>query len=77
MREQNAKPATLLFTNYCGEKLTRNGINYILKKAVARATHDCPALATKHISHHVIRYAIASHLLQPDRNQRHRIVVGP
>jgi site-specific recombinase XerD len=53
-----------LFTNYRGEKLTRNGVAYILKKAVANATYDCPALATKHISPHVIRHATASHLLQ-------------
>jgi integrase/recombinase XerD len=47
-----------------GEKLTRNGVDYILKKAVAGAMHDCPGLATKHISPHVIRHATASHLLQ-------------
>jgi integrase/recombinase XerD len=64
MREREAAPTTLLFTNYRGEELTRNGVDCILKKAIAGAVHTCPSLSQKHISPHVIRHATATHLLQ-------------
>jgi integrase/recombinase XerD len=64
MRERDAAPTTLLFTNYRGEELTRNGVDCILQKAIAGAVHTCPSLSQKHISPHVIRHATATHLLQ-------------
>jgi integrase/recombinase XerD len=64
MRERDAAPTTLLFTNYRGEELTRNGVDCILQKAIADAVHTCPSLSKKHISPHVIRHATAAHLLQ-------------
>ena len=64
IRERDAMPTSLLFTNYRGEKLTRNGVDCILKKAIAGAMHTCPSLSKKHISPHVIRHATATHLLQ-------------
>lgn len=64
MRERGAVPTSLLFTNYRGEKLTRNGVDCILKKAIARAVTSYPSLSKKHISPHVVRHATATHLLQ-------------
>ncbi|KLU26561.1 integrase [Caballeronia mineralivorans PML1(12)] len=64
MREQNAVPTSLLFTNYRGEQLTRNGVDCILKKAIAGGVNSCPSLSKKHISPHVVRHATATHLLQ-------------
>ncbi len=49
-REQDKEPGALLFTNYRGEKLTRNDVDAILQKAVSRATDACPALSGKHVS---------------------------
>ncbi|GCB06828.1 tyrosine-type recombinase/integrase [Ralstonia sp. SET104] len=63
-REQGKEPGALLFTNYRGERLTRNGVDAILQKAVSRAADACPALRGKHISPHVVRHTTAMHLLQ-------------
>ncbi|WP_186308632.1 tyrosine-type recombinase/integrase [Paraburkholderia sp. BCC1885] len=58
IRERDWRTAALLFTNYRGERLTRNGIDYVWKKAVTCAMHDCPGLATKRVTPHVIRHAM-------------------
>lgn len=63
-REQHNEPDTLLFTNYRGERLTRNGVDFILQKAVCRAEQACSSLSLKHVSPHVIRHSTAMHLLQ-------------
>ncbi|WP_322041260.1 tyrosine-type recombinase/integrase [Burkholderia diffusa] len=63
-REQDKEPGALLFTNYRGERLTRNGVDSILQKAVSRAAGTCPALSGKHVSPHVVRHTTAMHLLQ-------------
>jgi integrase/recombinase XerD len=63
-REQRTEPSALLFTNYCGERLTRNGVDAILQKAVSCATGACSTLSMKHVSPHVIRHTTAMHLLQ-------------
>ncbi|HXZ08851.1 MAG TPA: tyrosine-type recombinase/integrase [Paraburkholderia sp.] len=44
--------------------MTRNGVDCILKKAIAGAVHTCPSLSKRHIAPHVIRHATATHLLQ-------------
>ncbi|VVE11009.1 Tyrosine recombinase XerD [Pandoraea horticolens] len=54
----------LLFTYYRGERLTRNGVDSILQKAVSRAAGTCPALSGKYISPHVVRHTTAMYLLQ-------------
>ncbi|WP_240659241.1 tyrosine-type recombinase/integrase [Paraburkholderia kururiensis] len=63
-REQDKEPGALLFTNYRGERLTRNAVDSILQKAVSRAAGTCPALSGKHVSPHVVRHTTAMHLLQ-------------
>jgi site-specific recombinase XerD len=64
VRERNDQPSASLFVNYSGDKLTRNGIDTILQKAVTRAATSCPSLNSKHVTPHVIRHTTAMHLLQ-------------
>jgi site-specific recombinase XerD len=64
MREQQKEPNAPLFENYRGDRLTRNGVDVILQKAVSLATSACPALSAKHVTPHVLRHTTAMHLLQ-------------
>ena len=45
-----------------GQRLSRNGVDYILKQAVTRAS--CPSLKSKRIHPHVVRHTTGAHLLQ-------------
>lgn len=53
-----------LFTNREQKPLTRFGARYILDKYVRKAVADCPALAAKRVTPHVLRHTTAMHLLQ-------------
>lgn len=57
-----------LFFNYWGEKLTRSGVNYILKTYADMARKLIPALIPEQISCHVLRHSKAMHLLQAGVN---------
>lgn len=52
------------FPNARGGPLTRDGVAYILERAVATARARCPSIRDKHISPHVLRHTTAMHLLQ-------------
>lgn len=54
---------TPVFSNRRGEKLTRHGISYILKKYVDLATVQSKSLAKKTVSPHTLRHSKAMHLL--------------
>jgi site-specific recombinase XerD len=54
----------IAFPNVRGKALSREGVDYLLKQAVQRATPACPSLATKNITPHVVRHTTAMHLLQ-------------
>jgi len=58
-----ASASTLVFTNQKGEKLTRHGISFILKKYVQEASLNCESLAKKTVSPHTLRHSKAMHLL--------------
>ena len=53
-----------VFTNRRGERLTRSGVAYILKKYQKKAAGCCPPLEHKDISPHTLRHTTAMHLLQ-------------
>jgi integrase/recombinase XerD len=61
-REQSAATTPMAFPSARGQRLSRNGVDYILKQAVARA--NCSSLIRKRVHPHAIRHTTGSHLLQ-------------
>ncbi len=57
-----------LFFNHAGEKLTRAGITYILKKYADMARVNCPSGIPESVSCHQLRHSRAMHLLQSGIN---------
>lgn len=55
---------TPVFPSARGAHLTRDGIDYILRQAVARASERQSTLGSKRVTPHVIRHTTAMHLLQ-------------
>jgi site-specific recombinase XerD len=53
-----------LFRNRRGEKLTRQGARYLLKKYLSKAAEALPSLTRRRISLHTLRHTKAMHLLQ-------------
>jgi site-specific recombinase XerD len=63
-------PAPEVFVSARGQPLTRAGFEYILAKHVRSATKDCPSLADKRISPHVLRHTCALTVLQATKDLR-------
>lgn len=61
---QSPAPDEHLFRNARGERLTRDGVAYILNKYAAQASKHQPALARRRITPHVLRHSCAVALLQ-------------
>lgn len=59
-----------LFLNARGERMTRSGFEYILRKHVRTATTICPSLSTKRVSPHVLRHTCALTVLQATKDPR-------
>ncbi len=55
--EAGSGPAA--FPNSRGQRMTRDGVEYLLRQCVEKAAANCPSLAEKRISPHVIRNASA------------------
>jgi integrase/recombinase XerD len=53
-----------LFPNRAGRPLSRSGVEYRLRIAIAKASKRCPSLAGRSISPHTVRHSTAMHLLQ-------------
>jgi len=53
-----------LFPNARGGKLSRDGVEYLLERHVAKAREFSPSLARKRVSAHVLRHTTAVQLLQ-------------
>lgn len=57
-----------LFTNHCGNKLTRKGLSFILDKYFQQAKAARPELYPETISPHSMRHSKAMHLLESGVN---------
>lgn len=57
-------PSTPVFTNCCGNRLSRFGIEKRLAEAGQKAAATCPSLRGRQVSPHVLRHTTAMHLLQ-------------
>lgn len=64
LRERNGQDCDPLFPNARGQKLSRDGVDYILRKHVRTAADSCPTLCRKRITPHTLRHTTAVHLLQ-------------
>lgn len=58
------EPATPVFTNRFGTRLSRFGVEKRLTEAVEKAALTCPSLHHRRVSPHVFRHTTAMHLLQ-------------
>lgn len=61
---RSGQPGEFLFRNGRGHVLTRDGVAYILRKYVALAAHEAPALRRRRIAPHTLRHSCAVALLQ-------------
>ena len=64
LREIDDAPDAIIFPSARSQPLSRDGADYILRRAVVKATASCSSLANKSVSPHVIRHSTAMHLLQ-------------
>ncbi len=59
-----------LFVNARGDPMTRSGFEYILRSHVRAAQKQCPSLAAKRVSPHVLRHTCAMTILQATKDLR-------
>ena len=64
LREQGESGDPHVFTNRRGQPLTRSGVMARLQWLAQAATPQCPSVADKRVTPHVIRHTTAMHLLQ-------------
>ena len=64
LREIAEGDATLLFPSARGNRLSADGVEYLLRKHVAKASRTCPSLLAKRVTPHVLRHTTAMELLQ-------------
>ena len=53
-----------LFVNRHGQKMTRHGVRFLLRKAGEKALASCPSLKGKPLHPHIFRHTAAMHMLQ-------------
>lgn len=64
LKERGCQAEAFLFPNSRKEQLSRDGVEYLLRKHVRIAGSHCPSLKKKHISPHALRHTAAMSLLQ-------------
>jgi integrase/recombinase XerD len=69
MKERNGNADDPIFTNACGNILSRDGVAYIIKKYAMLAGKTCPSLKSKQVSPHVLRHTNAVNLLRAGVDQ--------
>jgi integrase/recombinase XerD len=64
LKEPSRHGAQALFPNIHGGRLSADGVQYLIGKYVKIARKQCPSLAQKRVSPHVLRHSAAMELLQ-------------
>ena len=64
LREVAAEDDAIVFPSARGNRLSADGVHYLLSKHVDRARQRCPPLRDKHVTPHVLRHTAAMELLQ-------------
>jgi len=64
LKEPARKGATALFPNMHGGRLSADSVQSLLAKYARAASKECPSLASKRVSPHVLRHSAAMELLQ-------------
>lgn len=64
MRHDLVPEAPVVFPSARGERLSADGVQYLVAKHVAAAAKVCPSLAHKRVTPHVLRHTTAMELLQ-------------
>lgn len=67
-RSQKSQRTEHIFLNHSNEKLSRSGVEYIIKKYAQRAELQIPLIKEKKITPHVYRHSKGMHLTQADVN---------
>ena len=69
LKENQLQPSDPLFPSRRGGRLSRDAIERLVKKYVAKAHSHCPSLRGKRISPHVLRHTCAMQLLRAGVDQ--------
>ncbi len=64
LKEHNAAPERPLFTTSTGRQLSRDAVALVVARHTRRAATQCPSLARKHVTPHVLRHSSAMALLR-------------
>lgn len=64
LRDRRAAPESPVFLSRNGNEMSRDAVERLIEKHRARAARDCPSLAKKRVSPHVLRHTSAMLLLE-------------
>jgi integrase/recombinase XerD len=64
LRERGDDPSAPVFPSAKGERLSRDGVEYLVHKHANAAAERCPTLRDKRVSPHVLRHTAAMDLLE-------------
>ena len=64
LEERGGSPLDPIFPNARGSRLSRDGVEYLLRKHMATALKECSSMEKKRVSPHTLRHTSAMELLQ-------------